>query len=259
MESNQNKKPAERAPLLLVFSDLSGRLAALVRVRPSLVPRLIVAPREAIHSIGAFLHLAPEAAQADAVVAAIIDENHPRELLNAALPGRPSRLYRALDRAGDRVRDKRFYERLGILCAGPFAEALLKDSRIDDGRLSHYEALSSMDPALAGLQSVLDGDTYLAESLDCLLTLLRSHSALRDTDLHLPQKAGKPAVARRLRAALGRIQAPDPGFVAPPPFRLVRTSDELQSVGRALGNCVAIPEWNAARYQIQLLIRPGYS
>src|SRR4051794_36673165 len=101
MELNQNEKPAERAPLLLVFSDLSGRMAALVRARPRLISRLMVAPREAIHSIGAFLHLAPEAAQADVVVAAVIDESHPRELLNAALPGRPSRLYRALDRAGD--------------------------------------------------------------------------------------------------------------------------------------------------------------
>src|SRR3954453_4345426 len=167
MESNQNEKPAERAPLLLVFCDLSGRMAALVRARPSLIPRLIVAPREAIHSIGAYLHLAPEAAQADAGVAAIIEDSHPRDLLRAALPNYPPRLFRALDRAGDRVRDKRFYERLGTLCAGPFAEALLKGGRIDDGRLSHYEALSRMDPMLAGLQTVLDGDTYLAESIDC--------------------------------------------------------------------------------------------
>jgi hypothetical protein len=34
---------------------------------------------------------------------------------------------------------------------------------------------------------------------------------------------------------------------------LVRSSDELQSIGQVLGNCVAIPEWNAARYQIQLI------
>lgn len=242
----------ERAPLLLVFSDLAPRMAALVRARPSLIPRLIVAPREAIHSIGAYLHLAPEAEQSDIRVAAMLDESHPRDLLHAALPGCPPRFYRALDRAGDRVRDRRFYERLGILCTGPFAAALLKGGRIDDGRLSHYEALSKMDPALAGFQAVLDGDTYLAESIDCLVALLRSHSALRDSDLHLPPKAGKPAIARRLRAALGRIQAPDSGFAAPPPFRLVRTSDELQQIGRAFGNCVAFPEWNAARYQIQL-------
>src|SRR3954463_1001281 len=113
MQSNQNEKPAERAPLLLVFCDLSGRMAALVRARPSLITRLMVAPREAIHSIGAYLHLAPEAAQADAVVATVIDESHPRDLLKAALPGCPLHLYRALDRAGDRVSDKRFYERVG--------------------------------------------------------------------------------------------------------------------------------------------------
>src|SRR6476620_6184863 len=116
MESIRNEIPTERAPLLLVFSDLAPRLPTLVRLRPSLVPRLIVAPREAIHSIAAYLHLAPEAARSDIEVAAIIDENHPRDLLRAALPCCPPRLYRALDRAGDRVRDKRFYERLGTLC-----------------------------------------------------------------------------------------------------------------------------------------------
>jgi hypothetical protein len=252
MQNSQSGIPTERAPLLLVFSDLAGRMAALVRVRPSLIANLIVAPREAIHSVGAYLHLAADAGLSDAEIAASIDETDPRNLLRAALPDAPPRLFRALDRAGDRVRDKRFYERLGTLCAGPFAGALLQDGRIDDARLSYYEALSRMDPALVGLQSVLDGDTYLAESIDCLIALLRSHSTLRDSDLHLPSKAGKPAIARRLRAALGRIQAPDPGFAAPPPFRLVRTSDELQQIGRAFGNCVALPEWNAPRYQIQL-------
>lgn len=50
--------PTERAPLLLIFGELAPRVAALVRARPLLIARLIVAPREAIHTIGAFLHLA---------------------------------------------------------------------------------------------------------------------------------------------------------------------------------------------------------
>lgn len=253
MTSNRNEPPIERAPCLLVFGDLSGRVAALVRARPSLIARLIVAPREAIHSIGAFLHLAPEAAQSDAAVAAAIGERHPRDLLRAALPDCPPRLYRALDRAGDRVQTKRFYERLAAVCVGPFADALLSSGAIDDARLSHYEAMSRMDPALAGLHISFVGNTYLAEAVDCLVALLRSHGALRDSDLRLPPKAGMPALARRLRTALGRIEAPDPGFAAPAPFRLVRTAVELQRIGRALGNCVALPDWSASRHHVSLV------
>jgi hypothetical protein len=253
MAESRNESPNERAPAILLFGELAPRIAALVRGRPRLLARLFTAPREHVHAIAIFLHLAPEAGRPDDEVAELILATHPRDLLHAALPIGSPLFYRALDRAGDRVRDKRFYERLGTLGVGPFAGALLKDGRIDDARLSYYEALSRMDSSLTGLQSVLDGDTYLAEAVDCLVALLRSHSALRKGDLHLPPKAGKAAVARRLRAALGRIQAPDPGFVAPSPFRLVRSSDELQHTGRTLGNCVAIPEWNAARYQIQLI------
>jgi hypothetical protein len=110
-----------------------------------------------------------------------------------------------------------------------------------------------MDPALARLHLTIEGNTYLAEAIDCLVALLRSHGALRDGDLRLPPKAGMPALARRLRTALGRIEAPDPGFVAPAPFRLVRSADELQRIGRALRNCVALPDWNASRHHVSLV------
>ncbi|MFC7538773.1 hypothetical protein ACFQU2_03950 [Siccirubricoccus deserti] len=114
MAGDRNESPNERAPLLLVFGDLAPRVAALIRARPLLIARLIVAPR-AVHAIAAFLHLAPDAAGPDAEVATIINDTDPRELLNAALPACPARLYRALDRAGDRVRERRFYEKLAAV------------------------------------------------------------------------------------------------------------------------------------------------
>ena len=55
------------------------------------------------------LHLAPAAAGPDAEVAVLVETTRPRDLLHAALPGSPPRLYRALDRAGDRVRGRGFY------------------------------------------------------------------------------------------------------------------------------------------------------
>ena len=109
MATERNESRRERAPLLLVFGDdLAGRVAALVRAQPILIARLIVAPREAVHALGAFLHLAPEAAASrpEAEVAALLAETHPRALLRAALPGCPPRLYRALDRALDRAGDR---------------------------------------------------------------------------------------------------------------------------------------------------------
>ena len=67
------------------------------------------------------------------------------------------------------------------------------------------------------------------------MSLLRSHGALRDEEMRLPSGAGMSAVARRIRAALGRIDAPDPGFVVPEPFHLIRTTDELHELPGASG------------------------
>jgi hypothetical protein len=103
MDGSRNEAPRERAPCLLVFGDLAPRVAKLVRARPILIARMILAPREPVHAIGAFLHLASDAARPDAEVAEIINDTDPRKLLRAALPDTPRRLYRALDTAGDRV------------------------------------------------------------------------------------------------------------------------------------------------------------
>jgi hypothetical protein len=256
MAGDRDEIPRERAPLLLVFSDLSERISALVRARPILIARLIVAPREAIHAIGAFLHLAPEADGPDAEVATIINDTDPRELLRRALPGCPARLYRALDRAGDKVHERNFYERLGAVARGPFGEALL-DGVIDEARISYFEALSGMDPAIVALRRALPEATYWVEAVDCLVALLRAHDVLRDDDLRLPPRSGLPAVVRRLRAALSRIEAPEPGFEPPPPFRLIRTTHELQCIGKVYGNCVALPRWSAAEHHIRLLTGTG--
>jgi hypothetical protein len=133
MAAKRNEAPQERAPLLLVFGVLAPRVASLIRARPTLVARLIVAPREVVHAVGAFLHLAPGAALPDAEVAATINDSDPRELLRAALPGCPVRLFRALDRAGDTVRGRGYYERLGEVSRGPHGDALLDgEARLDD-------------------------------------------------------------------------------------------------------------------------------
>lgn len=258
MEHERNETPEERAPLLRVFGGLAPRVAYLVRVRPALVARLVVAPREAVHAYGAFLHLAPGAAGPDGEVAALIDGADPRALLRAALPGCPPRLYRALDRAGDAVRGRRFYERLGEAARGPFGEALLDgEAALDELRVEHFRSLSMMDPVVASLRGALPDNPHFAEAVDALAALLRAHGALDDADFRLPPKADPAAVARRLWRALGRIPAPDLGFAIPPPWRLVGTGAELQRIGKAFANCVALPQWQASQHHVRLLDGSG--
>jgi hypothetical protein len=256
MNENSDKPPPERAPLLLAFGEHSGRMAALVRAKPALIGRLIVAPREAVHAIGAYLHLAPDATRPDAEVADTIERSDPRDLLYAAMPTCPPRLYRALDRAGDRVRARAFYVRLRTIADGPFSNALLDAGPIDDVRLSFCEALANMDPAVAVIFSKLK-DSYNAESADSLVAFLRVHGVLGDEDLRLPPQAGLPALVRRLTQALGRVAAPDPGFIVPAPYRLIASTDELQSLGKQFQNCLMLHHWGAAEHHLRLVNGTG--
>jgi hypothetical protein len=121
MVSAANNDMRERAPLLLVFGSLADRVAALLRTQPSLVPRLVFAPRAAVHATAAFLYLAPEAAGSVEEIADLIARSDPSNLLQRAMPGCPAELYRALGHAGNVVRSHAFYERISRICRGPFA------------------------------------------------------------------------------------------------------------------------------------------
>jgi hypothetical protein len=228
----------EQAPVLLTFGDHAARMATLLRVRPSLLERVAYAPRRAIHAIGAFLFLAPEAREPDATVAAILDERDPRDLLRSAIPNAPARLYRALDRAGDRVHENSWYERLAVLCTGPLADVLLSGGPLNDCRFSQFEALLELDPAILSLHTILDGPLYQIKAVGTLITFLRAHEAFAVGDFRMPAGARLPAVIRRLQTALDRIEAPAPGFSLSSPFRVIRTVGELRRVGKRLKNCV---------------------
>jgi hypothetical protein len=228
----------ERAPILRIFGDHAGRMAKLLRLNPALLQRIVYAPRSAIHSMGAFLHLAPESCRPDQTVAEILDERDPRELLRCAIPNAPSRLYRALNRAGDTVHERSFYERLSKHCWGPLSDLLLEGGLLNERRLDRVEALLKMDPVIISMRGILDRPMYEIEAIDILLAFLRAHGAFEKADSELPNEAGLPAVLRRLQKALDRIEAPLPDFALPPPFRIVRTIGELRIAGRLLNNCV---------------------
>jgi hypothetical protein len=220
-------------------------MASLIRSRPILIARLITAPPEAIHSIGAYLHLSPDAAKPDAMVADIITNTHPRDLLAAALPGCPAKLYRALARAGDRVRSREFYEGLGSISCTVLGDGLLASGALDEHRLTFYHAVSKMDPLITSLHGALGKTVYNLEANNSLIAFLRAHNALNEEEFRLPASAGMASLTRRVQQALGRIPAPDPGFAPPPLFRIVTSTAELQIIGKKIGNCVAIPNYNA--------------
>jgi hypothetical protein len=227
-------------------------MTLFVRLRPPLLTRLGFAPASAIHAVGAWLHLAPEADLPDPKVAAILDETHPRSLLRAAIPEAPARLYRALGRAGDRVRNRSFYQRLATVCTGPAADVLWGDTAINPELLAFAEKLLTLDPAVLKLRHLLSRSIDSAERLQATVLFLRAHRVLADNDLELPPQARLPALAKRLQSVLDRIAAPDPRFDLKPPLRIVRSVGELRETGKELENCLSDFAGYGAEYPVKL-------
>jgi hypothetical protein len=69
--------------------------------------------------------------------------------------------------------------------------------------------------------------------------LLRVYGVIDKCDLDLPRNARTGAVLRRLLRGLYAVQAPQPPFTVPEPFRLVETIGELRDLGRQFKNCLA--------------------
>ncbi len=228
----------ETAPVLRVFGPHATRMAALLRARPTLLNRLAFAPARAIHSVAAFLYFCAEAnALPDPDVARILDERHPRQLLHAAIPDAPPALYKALDKAGDRVHERPFYERLAAACSGPLADKLLSSSKkIDNVRLHWAETLLAADPAILGMSAMLTQPLHKVLALDIMLAFLRDHDAFRPADFELPEAADLPAILKRLCVALDRVKAPPQSFSIPAPFRFVQSVGELRAICLHLRN-----------------------
>lgn len=223
-----NQATQERAPCLVVFGPLAARVAAILRARPSLIATIAFAPPEAIHSIAVYLYLAPDAAKSDVEVADLIERSDLRDLLNEALPGCPPRLYRALGTAGNMVQVQSFYERVGIICRGPFGLAFLDGGHLTSLRLEFYEAMQRMDPLILDLRGALGETLHTVKAVDSLVALIRHHGALDRCDLRLPKNAGTGSVLRRLLQGLSSLRAPAAPFVVPSPFRIVETIGELR-------------------------------
>jgi hypothetical protein len=241
----------ESAPILRTFGCHAALMARLLRVRPSLLARLAYAPRRAIHAICAYLHLGTHTSQSDEEIALILDVTHPRDLLRLAIPDVPSRLYRALDRAGDRAKSLSFYKRLAALCRTSLVNALLEGD-LHELSLLRAEKVLTLDPALVHLPNILRMSPSSVEGLSVLISFLKAHGVLSEHNLELPRDASLSAIVRRLLRALDNVTAPPVDFDLMPPFRLIRSVGELRRTGVALKNCIGQTERLSVHYWFAL-------
>ena len=230
----------ECAPLLLVFGPLAGRVAGLVRVCPDILPRIVLAPRRAIHSIATFLYFAPEASLPDDDVADVIATRHPRDLLRAAFPNAPARLYRTLEKCGDRVHQQFFYFRLVSLSVTAVAEDVFACRHIDERQITIFEKWNDLDPVVQSCRGALGGVGYRGDALDLLVRFARAHRVLKAGDLAPPEGAGLRAVVKRILKMIDRIQV-SPPFTLPPPLRVITSLGELRKTGFQFRNCLRNP------------------
>lgn len=243
---SQNHFIIDRAPLLAVYMLLSGRVAGLIRVRPSLAQRLCFAPPEAMHGVAAYLFHGVPAGLAESEVAEIIDTHHPRDLLARAFPDAARRLYRAFRHGPDRVCIPANYVRAAAISAGPCADAFLDGDPLSDHRLDYYDAISKAAPEVARLHRALPEHPAIFEEVSLVLRVLRTYGALNAGDFMLPPNAGRRAVYRHLLRALEAIPAPDLPFAVPAPYRLIDSIGALRREGLRMKNCLR-DRWQGPR------------
>lgn len=233
------KPPSETSPMLEAWGDLAPRIVRLARERPALWRTLSLAPSRAVHAVGIWLMLSDGAAAEDAFAASEIERSHPRQLLSQAFPDAPARMYRLLDLAGPTLRQPAFYSRLAAHLGGQWASEIHAAETIDDHLLDTCDLLARVDPLTQACRPALGG-TRRMECLDALVTFLRAHGAIAPDEgpPTFPKNAGIRAVHRTAMTWLDRAQAPDPGFIPPSGFRLVRTVAELRDIGQQLKNCI---------------------
>jgi hypothetical protein len=243
--------PREQAPGLVALGPLARRFARQINDRPELSRVIMCAPRRALHAYAALFHAVGE--RGDSESAERILHEDPRAILRSVMPDAPAKLYRALDRAPDRVQEVDFYPRLYAASLGPFASLLFDNgSNIDRRLLDWIDDLAVMDPAIQRLPHALIANPAVARSIGVLLHLLRAHGANATID-GLGRGANVRAVLRRIVGVLDHLTAPDMQVPIPGGMRRVGTIGDLRDLGRQWGLCVATPLHRGAEHWMRLL------
>jgi hypothetical protein len=197
----------------------------------------MLAPTRVIHVLSAYVQHSTAEGRDSASVADDLLSTDIRQLLGKAIPDPHPRLFQLLDRLATPAQALEVYERINRLLHGPAGKILLDSPTISVCQLALAEGIAA-DPVLVAARKAIGGSHYNFKLLVSTLAFLRTSGLARSIEA-LPDASGWPAICRRIKADLGRAQAPNPPFRIPDGWRHVTDIATLWHVGRELGNCVS--------------------
>ena len=104
-----------------------------------------------------------------------------------------------------------------------------------------------MNPLVANLRTAMPETQHVAEAVNTLISMIRSHDALGECDVTLPKNAQTNALLQRLMRGVDAIRAPALPFTPPPSLRFVGSIGVLRQIGRKFENCLARMDHYAMR------------
>ena len=225
-------KRIETAPMIRATwgETLSPTVAALIVKCPQLGHRLALAPRRVLHALAAYIAHALEREVSTSSIAGDVDTKDVHDLLGRAIPTVHPRLYRMLDRVGERAKPLAFYIRLNQILSGPASALLLSSDPVDEPCLRVVEQLASERVLLAAQKAIGRSDSNLHQ-IKSILAYLRATGLSLDVE-RLPHGAGWNSIKRRLTADLGRAMAPALPFGCPAGWKHVAVLSDLFDLGK---------------------------
>ena len=247
-----SKQPCEAAPVLRQFGKQASRAAMLVRLRPELAHRIMLAPRRAMHVYVALMqqHAADEVPLER--TADLLLGEHPRTLLRAVVPGLHERLYRLLDRAALPAWPLEAYRLLNTVLSSPISDLLDGVSDLTPTEVERLGALLTADPVIQRA-SKLTRESYYRDNLSSVVAVLRSYDALHDLGA-LPAGAGARAIAKRAKADLSRIRMPDTSLPKVKGWTRLLTVGDLWRYASRMELCIAPGSYSAGDATISALM-----
>jgi hypothetical protein len=109
---------------------------------------------------------------------------------------------------------------------------------LSERRLVFYEAIETMDPVVADLRNALSETPHVADAVNTLVALIRSHGTLGECDLTMSKNGRANALLRRLMRGVDAIRAPAPSFTPPSSLHFVGSIGELRQIARKFENCL---------------------
>jgi hypothetical protein len=240
----------ETAPIPKLFGRQAARVAALVRLAPTLATTLALSPARAIHAVAAYLEAEAHAGTAMEVMAEAIDSTDPRQLLERAVPGCDSRLFRVLERVALPAWSRSEISSLDEVIRSGFVDAL-GTATITRGHLAEAQHLMRAHPVVQRTRSQIT-DNLSRQRLAIAVEWLEARGALRRL-AEVPEGSGRQAVARRLRDDLSALNGPFCPFPVPAGWQHLASVQELWASGDLLKNCLVAGNWGGASHVLGLL------